>query len=313
MSNSGENMSDRIEFRPDGLTAILARLGLSAEVFMHADLCGQWGMDTSGQRKVPFHFVERGIGWLHTSSETESSLLLGSGDFVLFPHDSAHCISSDPERPPQELMNRIPAKDGGRITSLLCGFYKFDHRDAWPLLDSLPDVVVLDLKEGGRHRGAYPLIQLMVSELERRLPGMPVALNQLAFLLFVEVLRMQFSRGPAAGLLYALADRQIGQALNLIHQDFGRAWTVAELAKQVGMSRSVFSQRFGELVGTTPLRYLAEWRLQEAAILLQTSDVSMADVAAQIGYQSEPAFRKAFRKTIGETPGQVRRRSKTGP
>jgi transcriptional regulator GlxA family with amidase domain len=139
---------------------------------------------------------------------------------------------------------------------------------------------------------------------------MSAALNQLAFLLFIEVLRMQFERRTAAGLLFALADRQIGAALNLIHRDFAHAWTVGELAAAVGMSRSVFSDKFSQLVGSTPLRYLADWRLQEAARLLKTTDRSMADIAVTVGYQSEPAFRKAFRKALGATPGQVRRGAK---
>lgn len=303
------NMSESPEVTDDGLTLILRRLGLSAEVFMHAELCGIWGMDTSGQRKVPFHFVERGTGWLHTSNGAEPRLL-GSGDFVVFPHDAAHAISSGPELPAPEVMNQIPDRDGGRVTSLLCGFYEFEHRDAWPLLDSLPEVVVLDLKEGGRHHSAYPLIQLMATELERNQPGMPAALSQLAFLLFIEVLRMQFARGPSAGLLFALADRQIGRALNLMHRDFAHAWTVSELASRVGMSRSVFSERFNGLVGSTPLRYLADWRLQEAARLLKSTDRSIAEIAVNVGYQSEPAFRKAFRKALGVTPGQVRRSKK---
>ena len=301
-------MSESPEIQIDALTSILRRLGLTAEVYLHADFCGQWGVDTSGQRKVPFHFIERGTGWLHTAADTEARLL-ASGDFVVFPHDGAHTLSGGPEAPPAALLNRVPEPDGSRVTSLLCGFYEFSHRDAWPLLDSLPEVVVLDLKEGGRHHAAYPLIQLMVAELERELPGMPAALNQLAFLLFIEVLRMQIEQVSSAGLLHALADRQIGHALNLIHRDFGRPWTVSDLAREVGMSRTVFSDRFSTLVGATPLRYLADWRLQEADSMLRTTDRSVAEIAARVGYQSEPAFRKAFRKVLGETPGAVRRKA----
>ena len=164
MANNTKYISNRPEQATDGLSAILGKLGMKVEIFMQADLCGLWAMDTSGQRKVPFHLVEQGTGWLHT--ESEPPRMLGSGDFVVFPHDTPHCISSGPERPPPEIVNQVPENPTGRITSLLCGFFVFDNRNAWPLLDSLPNAIVLDLKQGGRHHSVFPLVQLMISELE---------------------------------------------------------------------------------------------------------------------------------------------------
>lgn len=308
MSKRPNSMSDHPDNFPDGLTVVLAKLGLKGEIFLHAELCGQWAMDTSGQRKVPFHLVERGTGWLHTS-ERGQPRLLGSGDFVVFPHDAAHCISGGPERPPDAIINQIPEIHSGQVTSLLCGFFEFQNRSAWPLLDSLPDVIVLDLKEGGSQHSAYPLVQLMITELQQKQPGMRAALNRLAYLLFIQILRMQISSGTTEGMLFALADNQIGAALNRIHHQFRRDWTVAELAKEIGMSRSVFSQKFVQMTGKTPMRYLAEWRILEASEMLRTTDASMATIAESIGYGSETAFRKAFRKIANETPGDVRRRA----
>ncbi len=301
-------MSDHPNKFPDGLTTVLAKLGLKGEIFMQADLCGQWAMDTSGDRKAPFHLVERGTGWLHTSGQ-EQPRLLGSGDFIVFPHDAAHCISNGPERPPDAIINQIPETDTGQVTSLLCGFFEFQNRSAWPLLDSLPDVIVLDLKEGGGQHSAYPLVQLMITELQQKQPGMRAALNRLAYLLFIQILRMQISSGTTEGMLFALADNQIGAALNLIHDHFKRDWTVVGLARKIGMSRSVFSQKFVHMTGKTPMRYLAEWRILEASDMLRTTDTSMATIAENIGYGSETAFRKAFRKIAEETPGDVRRRA----
>lgn len=188
---------------------------------------------------------------------------------------------------------------------------RFDNlikaRNAWPLLDSLPNAVVLDLKECGRQHSAYPLVQLMISELEQNQPGRGAALNELAYLLFIQVLRMQVELGASAGLLFALADKQIGRVLNSLHVNCQRDWTVAELAEVVSMSRSVFSEKFVNMVGKTPMRYLAEWRMQEASDMLRNTDAPMATVAEDVGYGSEMAFRKAFRKITGETPGKVRR------
>lgn len=299
-------MSNRIDSSSDGLSIILARLGLRAEIVMQADLCGRWAMDTSGEGKVPFHLIEQGTGWLH-SSDTDSPRLVGGGDFIVFPHDAPHCISSGSDRPPPEIVNQIPQNLTGRITSILCGFFELENRNAWPLLDSLPNVIVLDLKEGGRQRSAYPLVQLMISELEQPQPGRTAALNELAYLLFIEVLRMQVELGASAGLLFALADKQIGRALNNLHASFQRDWTVAELAEAVGMSRSVFSNKFLNLVGKTPMRYLAEWRMQEATDLLRNTDIPIATIAEDVGYRSEMAFRKAFRNITGQPPGKIRR------
>ena len=306
MPKTSAFISNRPDLTSDGLSAILAKLGMTAEIFMQADLCGLWAMDTSGHRKVPFHLVEQGTGWLHTS-DSEPPRLLGSGDFVVFPHDAQHCITSDENTPLPHIVNRIPEKSTGRITSLLCGFFEFRDRNAWPLLDSLPNAIVLDLKEGGRQHSTYPLVQLMIAELEGNQQGVGAALNKLAYLLFIQVLRTQIDSGASAGLLFALADKQIGRALNLLHLNFQQDWSVALLANEIGMSRSVFSQKFVSLVGKSPMRYLAEWRMQEASDMLRASDTSIASIADNVGYSSEMAFRKAFRKITGETPGKVRR------
>ncbi len=306
MFNTASFISNRPNSTPDGLSVILAKLGMKVEIFMQADLCGLWAMDTSGHRKMPFHLVEQGTGWLHTT-DSKPPRLLGSGDFVVFPHDAPHCISSDPNTPAPEIINQVPTKISGRVTSLLCGFFEFRNRDAWPLLDSLPNTIVLDLKEGGRQHSAYPLVQLIISELEQNQQGMGAALNELAYLLFIQILRMQIDSGTSAGLLYALADKQLGHALNLMHMNFKHDWSVAELANEIGMSRSVFSRKFVELVGKTPMRYLAEWRMQEASDLLRSGSATMATIANDVGYSSEMAFRKAFRNITGETPGRIRR------
>lgn len=299
-------MSHLPDTASDGLSAVLAKLGLNAKVFLRADLCGRWGIDTSGSRKASFHFMERGRGWLHTGA-AEEPRLLEPGDFVIFPHDMAHCISSDPVRPPTELVNRLPTELAGEITSVLCGFFEFHNPSAWPLLESLPEVMVLARDQRGEISALESLVELTIGELKRNEPGMSAALNQLALLLFVHILRSQIRSGVSDGLLSALADRQIGQSLNLIHSDFRADWSVEELARRVGMSRSAFSEKFSRLVGRPPMRYLAEWRMHEALESLRAGDASVASIAADVGYESEMAFRKAFRNIMGVTPGAARR------
>ncbi len=176
----------------------------------------------------------------------------------------------------------------------------------------LPDIVVLDLQQAGRVMGTPMLIQLIVSELQNGGPGADAAINQLAYVLFIHLLRAEMQRGLDRGLLCALSDPKIGPALNLIHAEPAAEWTLATLAKKTGMSRSAFAQRFKQLVGMTPIRSLTEWRMQEAVDLLQTTEHSIATVAERCGYTSEVAFRKAFRAVIGVPPGQFRRKGRAG-
>jgi AraC-like DNA-binding protein len=289
----------------DALTAILQRL--RAGVFVHADFCGTWAVDTSGHRKVPFHLIGRGSGWLHTN-DTEEPRLLSAGDLVVFPHDARHVISSSVSLPDASLINRpIDPEAEGPITSMLCGFFEFQSKAAWPLLDGLPNAIVLDLQEAGRVMGTPSLIQLLISELKNASPGADAAVNQLAYVLFIYVLRAEMQRGLGHGLLCALSDPKIGHALNLIHADPEAEWTLEMLARNIGMSRSAFAERFKQLVGTTPMRYVTEWRMQEAVDLLQTTGLSIAAIAERCGYASEVAFRKAFRSVIGVPPGKFRR------
>ncbi|MCG8426821.1 MAG: AraC family transcriptional regulator, partial [Chromatiales bacterium] len=198
-------------------------------------------------------------------------------------------------------------ESGGPITSMLCGFFEFQSKAAWPLLDGLPDAIVLDLQEAGRVMGTSSLIQLIVSELESAGPGADAAVNQLAYVLFIHVLRAEMRRGLSRGLLCALSEPKIGRALNMIHADPTAEWTLETLAMKAGMSRSTFAGRFKQLIGITPMRYITEWRMQEAVDLLQTTELSIATIGERCGYTSEVAFRKAFRSVVGVPPGQYRR------
>lgn len=284
----------------------MSKLDLHAEVLLHADMCGAWAMDTSGSRSMPFHLVEKGTAWLHTS-EVQSPRQLGDGDFVLFPGDAPHCISSGSNRPPTDIMNKVPALVEGDVTSLLCGILEFRNPGSWSLLDSLPDAIVIGSDTDEINDLARTIIYLMISELERDEPGMEAALNEMACLVFLQVIRMQIKKGVGEGLLAALADRSIGRALCAIYSNVQSEWTVSSMAVEAGMSRTAFAERFHQMVGMTPMRYLTEWRMQEADHRLRTSDVSMAEIAEEVGYRSEVAFRKAFSKVRGETPGTVRR------
>jgi len=291
---------------PDALSSVLSRLQLNAEVYSDGDFCGTWGVDTSGSRRIPFHLIGRGEAWLHVEGQTAQ--MLSSGDLVIFPRDSQHVIANSSEIPASELINAVIAVDQGPITNMVCGFFEFKNKSAWPLLDSLAPVIVIDLSDMSMSSTIRGLIDLMVAELNRRAPGFYAVINQLAYLLFVQVLRQQIEQGKVdSGLLAALFDSKISKALSAIHNHPAQRWTLESLAAEAAMGRSSFARHFNELTGIPPMQYLTSWRMQEAKTLLTTTALSLSHIAEQCGYESEAAFRKAFKKMIGTPPGEVRR------
>lgn len=289
---------------PDPLSILLARLELKAEVYVNGDFCGTWAVDTAGSRRIPFHLIAEGEAWLHF--EGSQPRALASRDLVVFPHDHHHIISNSREKPAASKIN-VPMSNDGAVTQMVCGFFEFGNPALYPLLEALPGAIHLAAGSGESHRRIRRLIEMMLDELERGHPGNYIAIDQLAFLVFIEVLREQVNRGAlSAGLLSALFDPRVGRALNAIHHQPGKPWNLQLLAERAAMSRSNFAERFTSLVGLTPMKYLTSWRMTEARRLLTRTELSTATIAEMCGYEAEAAFRKAFKNTLGETPGAVR-------
>ena len=290
---------------PDALSMILRGLRLKAEVYLHGNFCGAWAVDTSGKKDVPFHLIGNGVAWLHMEGRKPQRLT--SGDLVVFPHDHHHIIAATEERP--DTVNAEPDEgaEADPVTNMICGFFHFESELHWPLLESLPEVIVLDLGMQSSHPHIQQLIQLIIAELNSHQQGCYAAVNTLAHILFIHILRFQLTQGLEIGLLAALADKKISKALNDIHQHPAETWTLERLAASAGMGRSAFADQFKQLVGQTPIKYLNAWRLLEAKHLLESSSRSIIDIAEACGYQSEVVFRKAYKKEMGETPGQTRK------
>ncbi|MEM7357792.1 MAG: AraC family transcriptional regulator [Pseudomonadota bacterium] len=294
-----------LDGQADALSSVLAGLQLCAEVYVSGDFCGQWAVDTSGSRRVPFHLIGQGNAWLHLEGEPERRL--GAGDLVIFPNDRKHIMASSPERPADELVNADFSQNVGVVTNMVCGFFEFQNRAAWPLLESLDSAIVLELSDISSQPHVRSLIDLMLAELNARSPGYYTSINQLAYLIFIHAIRQQISSGRVrTGLLTALFDSKLSRALSAIHNRPDQQWNLVSLAAEAGMGRSAFAKRFNDLIGLPAMQYLTHWRMQNASSLLQTSELSVWQIAEQCGYESEAAFRKAFKKTVGQTPGQVR-------
>lgn len=289
---------------PDPLSVLLNRMALNAEVYVNGDFCGTWAVDTAGSRRIPFHLIGEGEAWLHFEKEAPQSLQ--AKDLVLFPRDARHIISHSSERPPKHQVN-TPMSNDGATTQMVCGFFEFRSALVFPLLDALPEVILLSAHSSGQVQRVQWLVDMMLMELEEAKPGSYAVVDQLAYLLFVEILRQQVDSGTLAnGLLVALFDARIGRALSAIHQNPEHDWSLASLADKAAMSRSSFADRFNRVAGLSPMKYLTLWRMAEARRLLTTTDLSTAQIAERSGYESEAAFRKAFKNTQGVTPGAVR-------
>lgn len=289
---------------PDPLSTLLSRLELRAEVYVSGEFCGTWAVDTAGSKRIPFHLIGEGTAWLHFGDD--EGRLLEAHDLVVFPHDAHHIISNSEVAPPGEQVNE-PMSNDGDVTHMVCGFFEFRSPVLFPVLESLPAAVVLRAADEGVGPRMVQLIELMLRELSQARPGHYAAVDQMAALLFIEVMRQQVEAGTvSSGILAALFDPRIGRALNAIHRQPEIAWTLLTLAETAAMSRSSFAERFNKLVGVAPMKYLTGWRMNEARRLLATTSMSTAQVAEKSGYESEAAFRKAFRNTLGITPGSVR-------
>lgn len=289
---------------PDALSVLLTKLSLSAQIYVNADFCGTWAVDTAGSKRIPFHLIGSGSAWLHL--EGCSPRLLKAQDLVVFPHDVHHVISNSSIKPPASQVN-TPMSNDGDVTQMICGFFEFQNPMLFPVLESLAPAVVLDNSKHDADDRVPRLISLMLTELKNAQAGYYAAIDQMAFLIFIEVLRQEVKEGVLGnGLLPALFDERLGRALNVIHRTPEAPWSLDTLAGEALMGRSSFSEVFHKTVGLTPMKYLTQWRMTQARQLLMTTRLSVEQIAEKSGYESEAAFRKAYKHTLGETPGAVR-------
>jgi AraC-like DNA-binding protein len=268
-----------------------------------------------------FHVIERGGAWLRI--EGEEPVALAGGDLVVVPHGTGHTLADSlgtTARPLAEMAGRRASEGGcvvmrgggeGAETRLVCGSFRFERREAHPLVELLPPLIHLRPAETPAAEWLEATLRFLAWETREARPGTETIVSRLTDVLFVQVLRAWIESLPEGrgGWMGALRDRQVGAALALVHRAPERDWTNASLAEAVGMSRSRFAARFTALVGEPPLAYVSRWRLETAAGLLQDGALSLAEVAARVGYESEAAFSKAFRRRFGTPPGAYRRRA----
>jgi len=302
----------------DPLGETLHLLRLTGTFYCRSELTAPWGVDLPAfDGCMMFHIVTAGRCWLEV--EGEEPRLLQQGSLALVPHGAGHCIRSSPSVDAEPLFD-IPVErvseryeimrygGAGELTHLTCGVVRFDHVAGQQLIKLLPRVLQIDTWDSDEGDWLQSTLRFIAREARELRPGGETVITHLADILIIQAIRSWIDSSSDAdlGWLAALRDAQVGKALAAIHRAPEKDWSVASLAKEVGMSRSGFSARFTSLVGESAMRYLAQWRMQLARVQLQETTDSLSVLADRLGYQSEAAFSRAFKRIFGVSPGSVR-------
>jgi AraC-like DNA-binding protein len=302
----------------DPLGETLHLLRLTGTLYCRSELTAPWGVDLPQfDGCMMFHIVTAGHCWLEV--EGEEPLLLQQGSLVLVPHGNGHCIRSSPQDEAVPLFD-IPVEKvsdryeimryggAGESTHLTCCVVRFDHVAGQKLISLLPKVLHINSWADDEDNWLQSTLRFIAREARELRPGGETVITHLADILIIQAIRSWIDSAPEAGRgwLAALRDDQVGRALAAIQREPEKDWTVALLAREVGMSRSGFSARFTSLVGESAMRYLTQWRMQLAHAQLQQTSDSLSVLADRLGYQSEAAFCRAFKRVFGVSPGSVR-------
>jgi AraC-like DNA-binding protein len=304
--------------KPDVLTDVLKTLRLRGRVFCCSEMTAPWAMSLPESGYAHFHVIERGGAWVRLTGEKRAHPL-ASGDLVILPHGRGHVLSDSPQTKPVPLRQLLKGNTaachlmqhggGGAQTLMTCGSFVFENAGQNPLIAVLPPLLHLHGHRGRSADWLEPTLRMLAEEARHPRPGSETLVARLIDIIFVQAVRVWLETQPNAhgGWLGALRDPQIGAALGLLHREPQRAWSVQTLAHEVAMSRSPFAARFTALVGEPPLAYLTRWRMQLAAEFLLRERLNVGEIAGRIGYDSEAAFSKAFKRHYGQSPLAFRR------
>ncbi len=313
-------------FQEDVLADILQSIHLHSTLYCRATMGAPWGLRVSRREVASFHIVTGGACWLSVEGRGKP-VLLTEGDLVILPHGHAHTLTDHPNTPVTRLEDLVPTRSrekegifssGGRgaVTTLVCGGLQLEDRMTNPLFSILPTFLHLRSQDGLSIPWLQAIVQLVKTEASGNRPAAQAVITRLSEILFIQAVRAYIGTvgDGNVGWLGALKDPQIGQALALIQRQPDESWTVESLASRVSLSRSAFSAKFKQLVGESPMQYITRVRLTKAAALLRTRSPTLVEVAMAVGYDSEVAFSKAFKRYFDIAPGAYRqgRRSPVG-
>lgn len=318
----------------DVLSEVLKTVKLDGAVFFNGEFSAPWCMrepdsctmatylSTRSVHVIIFHLIIEGRG--HACIEQDHRRVpLVAGDIVMFPQGDSHLMGNGPPVTPVD--SRIQLREviaqgrmlsqtggGGELTKLVCGYLTCDPQLSRIFLAGLPSMIKLNIREDASGKWLEDTFRYSVDHADASRPGGATVIAKLSEVLFVETLRRYIARLPPeqTGWLAGVRDPDIGKALAVLHRAPAQPWTIASLAGEVGMSRSVLAERFRRYLSETPIAYLTRWRLQLGAQLLATTNHSVAQIATEVGYESEPAFNRAFKREFGLPPARFRSQSK---
>jgi AraC-like DNA-binding protein len=314
----------------DALSDVLRIIRLKGGVFLHAEFTAPWCVTSriepedrasileGAEHMVLYHYVAEGR--VAAKLPGEEPIEIEAGEVVMFPHNHDHLLGSHLDLPPVPSRHVVRASPGGGLrvirhggggerTRLVCGFLGCDRLEGNPLAEALPPVLCFDTRQGSAAAWMRSSLEFAADEIAARRAGSETVLAKISELLFVEALRRYVEGLPEeqSGWLAGLKDPFVARALSLLHARVANEWTVDDLGREVGLSRSALAERFTRLIGEPPMRYLARWRIQVAAHQLRNSDLPLARIAEQVGYESEAAFNRAFKRSFGMPPATWRR------
>jgi AraC-like DNA-binding protein len=330
----------------DTLSDLLRSVRLRSAVFFYISCDGDWVAEAPASREIAravmpgaehvieYHVLTKGECWAAIAGESPRKLK--RGDIIMLPQGDAHVVSSAPgmradprvDSYYEMRQNHRPFRlhftggpeprvghDDGRAdaaTTLVCGFIGCDVRPFNPLIATLPRLIHLPASGG---EWSQQFVQLAATETASKRPGSEALLERMSEMMFVDAIRRHVEQMPeqSTGWLAGLRDRFVGRSLALLHERPAAAWTVEELSRQVGLSRSALHERFVELIGQPPMQYLTQWRMQLASRLLRDTRASVASVGLDVGYESEAAFARAFKRFVGTPPAAWRRQQGEAP
>ncbi len=305
----------------DPLSDVLRVVRLSGGLFFRLHLSAPYsvgaldneslhqGFSPHSSQVFPFHLITQGPIWF--SVEGEEPIELQQGDIIVLPHGAVHAVADAPGQESVQVVDLQESVSGypptltwggsGAEARVLCGFFNCFGRLFNPLLESLPQVIVLRADSERTPWLAATLERTFDETLESRSGGAALV-ERLTSLLFLDVVQGYLEDNAGDGWLAGLADPVVGKVLQLIHQQPAHSWSVEELARSVGVSRSILADRFAETVGMAPIRYLTGWRMELAANRLIESNDPLIEIAGDVGYESEASFSRAFKRYVGEPP-----------
>lgn len=318
----------------DVLSTVLKTVKLEGAMFYNAEFSAPWSfrsppsclvapyLSPEPRHVIIYHLLTQGQAYANV--EDGPRMPLYAGDIVVFPHGDPHFMGNGLDSKPKDfarILKEIMAQGlkvatmggGGEITRFICGYLVCDPQLSKAFLGGLPSVFKVNIGNDSSGQWLESCIRFSVDQAAASGTGSEIVVAKLSEALFVETLRRYVDLLPPeqTGWLAGARDPEVGSALALVHGQPSDPWTIADLAKRVGVSRSVLAQRFRHFLGIPPMAYLTRWRLQLGAQLLTSTSQSVAQIASQVGYESEPAFNRAFKREYGSPPARFRLKART--